>query len=106
MKMRWLAGLLALSMCSTAMADSAADIYKAKCKGCHGEDGKAQTKVGKKEKMADISTAEWQSKHSDEDIRTVISDGSKDNAKMKPFKDKLSAEEIASLVKYIRTLKK
>ena len=31
-------------------------------------------------------------------IRTIIADGSKDNSKMKPFKEKLSAAEIDGLV--------
>jgi len=95
-----------LAFSSAAFADGAADIWKAKCKGCHGEDGAGKTKVGIKEKVDDLSDAQWQARHSDEKIRTVISEGSKDNTKMKPFKDKLSAEEIDSLVAYIRTLKK
>jgi mono/diheme cytochrome c family protein len=100
------AAVLALSLAGTAFADSAADVYKAKCKGCHGEDGKAQTKVGIKEKMIDISTAEWNGKHTDADIKKVIEEGSTENKKMKPFKDKLSAGEIDSLVTYVRGLKK
>src|SRR5262249_7837304 len=91
---------------SAALADGAADIWKAKCKGCHGEDGAAKTKVGEKEKIADMSKAEWQAKHTDEQIKAVITDGSKNNSKMKPFKEKLSDEEIQSMVSYIRGLKK
>jgi len=41
----------------------------------------------------------------DGDIKKVITDGSDSNSKMKPFKEKLSEQEIDSLVKYIRTLK-
>jgi cytochrome c6 len=88
-----------------ALADEAPELWKAKCKGCHGEDGKAQTKIGQKEKVADLTTSEWQAKHSDQDIRTVITEGSKDNKKMKPFKDKLSTEEIDALIKYVRGMK-
>jgi cytochrome c553 len=91
---------------TAAFADGAADIWKAKCKGCHGEDGAGKTKVGEKEKVDDLSKPEWQAKHSDDQIRTVISEGSKNNSKMKPFKEKLSPEEIDSLVSHIRTLKK
>ena len=97
--------VLALSLSASAYAaeDSAA-IWKAKCKSCHGEDGKAQTKMGQKEKITDISRAEWQKKHSDEDIKKVITEGSKENSKMKPFKDKLTPEQIDALVKHIRGL--
>ena len=106
MKKTVIATLACLSLAAPAFADDAiADVWKAKCKSCHGEDGKADTKTGKKEKMEDISTADWQSKHSDEQIRKVIAEGEKDT-KMKAFKDKLSAAEIDGLVKYIRTLKK
>jgi mono/diheme cytochrome c family protein len=97
--------VLALSLAATsAGAEDAADIWKAKCKSCHGEDGKAQTKMGQKESIADMSTAEWQKHESDAELREVIAEGSKKNKKMKAFKDKLTPEQIDSLVKYIRTL--
>ncbi|MBX5481028.1 MAG: cytochrome c [Myxococcaceae bacterium] len=100
------AGLvLAISFASaTAFADDTADLWKAKCKSCHGADGKADTKEGRKSKIDDMSTAEWQSKHSDAEIKKVISEG-KPDTKMKPYKDKLSEAEIDGLVKYIRGLK-
>jgi mono/diheme cytochrome c family protein len=97
--------VLALSFAPAAMADSAADVWKAKCKACHGEDGRGQTKVGRKEKIADLTSATWQREHSDKEIRTVIKEGSPDNSKMKAFGTKLSEQEIDSLVKYIRGLK-
>lgn len=88
----------------TASAEEAAELWKAKCKSCHGATGKADTREGRKQKIDDISTAEWQAKHSDDEIRKVITEGKKDT-KMKAYKDKLSAQEIDSLVAYIRTLK-
>jgi mono/diheme cytochrome c family protein len=98
--------VLALSLAATgAGAEEAGDIWKAKCKSCHGEDGKGQTKMGLKEKVDDLTDAGWQTRHSDEKIRTVIAEGSKKNPKMKAFKDKLTPEQIDALVKYVRTLK-
>jgi cytochrome c553 len=97
--------VLALSLAANAYAEEAADVWKAKCKSCHGEDGKAKTKMGEKEKIPDLTLADWQKNHSDEKIRAAITDGSKDNAKMKPFKDKLTPEQIDALVKHIRALK-
>jgi cytochrome c6 len=92
-----------LGLSGTAFADDAPqDIWKARCKGCHGEDGKAKTKVGEKEKIPDFTTAEWQGHHTDAQILKNIADGSEENPKMKAFKDKLTAGEIDSLVKYIR----
>lgn len=98
-----LAVVLALSLSGAAFAeDSVADIWKAKCKSCHGEDGKAKTKMGEKEKIPDFSNAAWQKKHSDAELKDVIANGSKENAKMKAFKDKLTPEQIDGLVKYVR----
>jgi len=97
--------VMALSLAATsAGAEDAAEVWKAKCKSCHGEDGKAQTKMGQKESIDDLSDAGWQKRHSDEKIREVIAEGSQKNKKMKAFKDKLTPEQIDSLVKYIRTL--
>jgi mono/diheme cytochrome c family protein len=104
MKMRF-ALVLTLSLAANAYAEEAADVWKAKCKSCHGEDGKAKTKMGEKEKIPDMTQAGWQKGHSDEQIRTAIAEGSKTNNKMKPFKDKLTGEQIDALVKYIRTMK-
>ena len=102
MKMRF-ALVLALSLSATVYADEGAgDIWKSKCQGCHGPDGKAKTKMGEKEKIPDLTDAAWQKKHSDADIKETITNGSKDNAKMKAFKDKLTPEQIDGLVKYIR----
>jgi mono/diheme cytochrome c family protein len=96
---------LALGTSAPAWADSAEEIWKAKCKSCHGEDGRADTKQGKKENIPDISTADWQGRHTDAQIREVISEGSKDNKKMKAYKEKLTPGEIDSVVQYVRALK-
>ena len=85
--------------------DPAADIWTAKCKSCHGADGKADTRQGRQHKIDDMSDPGWQERHSDDQIRKVISEGVPDT-KMKPYKDKLSAAEIDALVKHIRSLKK
>lgn len=106
--MKPLRAALLLSLClgPVAGADTIPEIWKAKCKSCHGEDGKADTKTGKKEKIEDMTTAAWQKEWTDEKQRKMINDGSKDNKKMKPFKDKLSADEIDGLIKYVRDLVK
>ena len=97
--------LFASSLSTAALADDAAEVWKAKCKGCHGDDGKAKTKVGEKEKISDFTSVKWQEQFADADIRRVIADGSDSNSKMKPFKEKLTAQEIDALVKYIRGMK-
>jgi mono/diheme cytochrome c family protein len=105
MKTRY-ALLLSLSLATAAHADEAVELWTAKCKSCHGSDGKAQTPMGKKESIVDMSQPAWQKAESDADIREYIVEGSPRNKKMKPYKDKLTPEQIDSLVAYIRTLKK
>ena len=81
--------------------------WKKHCASCHGMDGKGDTAMGKKNKVEDLSSAEWQGnkKHTDTFIRDAIANGVPDT-KMKAFKDKLSDEEIGEMVAYIRALKK
>jgi cytochrome c6 len=105
MKLLRAALLISFSFAAVAHADGVPEIWKAKCKSCHGEDGKADTKSGKKEKINDMTVASWQSEWTDAKMKTIIMDGSKDNKKMKPFKDKLSAEEVDGLIKHIRGFK-
>ncbi|MBU8896352.1 cytochrome c [Corallococcus sp. H22C18031201] len=95
--------VLALSLAATAHAENAAEVWTAKCKSCHGEDGKAHTTLGKKESIVDMSQPAWQKAETDADIREVIADGSSRNSKMKAYKDKLTPAQIDALVGYIRT---
>ena len=87
----------------TAAAEPVEDIWKSKCKSCHGADGAAQTTEGKKQKVDSMRPAEWQTKWTDEKIKKIINEGSKDKPKMKAFKGKISDEDIDALVKHIRT---
>lgn len=115
MKLLPLAVVIAASLVTgAALADPASDFYTAQCKGCHGPDGKAQTKTGKEENMVDISTAEWQAKHTDAEIKKVILEGGTRKAakggpsKMKPQADKLKEANVNvdDMVKIVRSLKR
>lgn len=88
--------MLALPLAS--FADDAADIYKSKCAMCHGADGK-----GKMAGTRDLGSADVQ-KQSDADLTAVITKGKP--PKMPGYEGKLTADQIKSLVAYIRTLKK
>lgn len=83
-------------------ADTGADVFKTKCTACHGADGKGDTLMGKKLNAKDMTSADVQ-KLSDTDLSGFISNG-KD--KMPSYKEKLTADQIQDLVKYIRTFKK
>lgn len=78
------------------------------CAKCHGADGKAQTKVGKKLKVRDYTDAKVQAEMKDNEMLKAIAEGVKDEKgkeTMKGYKDELSAEEMAELVTFIRKLK-
>ena len=84
--------------------------YKKHCKKCHGWDGKAQTKMGKKKKLRDLTTAEYQSKAKDDEIVKVIKEGWKDpenpKRKMKPYGEKLSDAEVKTMLAIVRAFAK
>ena len=77
------------------------------CQKCHGADGKGETAIGKKLHLKDYTDATVQSKMTDADIVTTITDGIKENGKqkMKPFKDVLTKDEINDLVLHVRKFK-
>jgi len=82
--------------------------YTKKCATCHGKDGKAQTKMGKKLSVRDLTDPKVQETFSDDQAFKHLSDGmkAKDGTDlMDPFKGELSPEEIKALVDFVRTLK-
>lgn len=64
--------------------------------------------MGKKLGVKDYRDAKVQAEFDDAQAAHVIKDGVAEGGKtkMKPFKDKLSDEEIKALVAYVRSLKK
>lgn len=77
-------------------------LYASKCVICHAKNG-AGTPAWRAKGQPDLSTAEWQNTHSDEEIATRIRDG---KGKMPGFKNKLSDVEIKALVRQVRTLRR
>jgi cytochrome c6 len=90
-----------LSLSLSARAQSAADLFKARCAGCHAADGTG-SKTGKMMGAHDFTTADVQ-KMSDAELTDIITNGKN---KMPKYGDKLKPEDIKGLVAYIRTLKK
>lgn len=89
-------------------AATASENWENSCASCHGEDGKAQTKQGKKLKIRDYTDAAVQAELKDEEMVKAILDGVKgDNGKerMKGFKDELSEQDAKDLVAFIRKMK-
>ena len=78
-------------------------LFEKKCgTSCHGKDGKGKTKMGEKLKVKDFTDAATWKDQTDESLTKSIVDGISDK-KMPAFKDKLSADELKSLVAVLRT---
>jgi mono/diheme cytochrome c family protein len=93
-----LASILALA--PSVHAQNSAATYKAKCAGCHGADGKANTGPGKALGAHDFGSDEVR-KMSDADLIRSITDGKN---KMPAYGKSLKGPEIMDLVAYIRGL--
>ncbi len=78
--------------------------WETHCQGCHGPDGRARTRIGESDHVADLTTQPWQKSHGDAQIRKVIAEGSAANPKMKGFAAILTPAEIDGLVRWIRAL--
>jgi cytochrome c553 len=107
-KLAVLAACLTLGI-SSAFAADVKENWNKHCASCHGKDGKGETKAGKKADVKDLTDAAYQGSFTDEQMFRQIKEGMKDKAgkeRMKPFRDKLSDDEIKALGSFIRGLKK
>jgi mono/diheme cytochrome c family protein len=102
-----LVAILAIPAVSAYAADAKA-VYAKDCAKCHGEDGKGETKMGKKLGAKDYTDAKVQAELKDDAAFKAIKEGLKDKegkTLMKPSEG-VSDDEIKGLVAYMRTLKK
>lgn len=84
-----------------ASAGDAYELFLKNCSPCHGKDGKAETPAARKLGVKDLSL----SKLTDAQIKQQIHEGKQENqatSKLPAFKDRLSDEEIKSLVPVIK----
>jgi len=89
--------MFALPITSIA-ADEGADLFKAKCAMCHGQDASGKTAMGERMKIRDLRSAEVQ-KQTDAELEGIISKGKE---KMPAYGSKLSKEQIEKLVGFLR----
>src|SRR5215831_8521236 len=92
---------LAIPAISARAADAKA-LYAKDCAKCHGEDGKGETKMGKKLGAKDYTDAKVQTELKDEAGFKAIKEG---KTLMKPS-ELVSDDEIKGLVAYMRSFKK
>ena len=77
--------------------------YTTNCARCHGGDGLGHTKLGEMLEAPDLTDAAFQKSRSDGRIKNSIKHG---RGQMPAFDKKLSKDEIAAVIAYVRTLKR
>jgi cytochrome c553 len=98
----------AFTLTVTATAGDVKENWGTHCAACHGKDGKGQTKAGRMAGTKDQTDPAYQDTLKEDKMFTSIKEGLKDGDKdkMKPFKEKLSDDEIKALVAFVKSLKK
>lgn len=96
------AGLLCLAGPPLRAQDTGEALFKSKCAMCHGPDGAGKTKMGEMMKVPDLLSAEVQ-KQTDPELAQAITKGKN---KMPAYEGKLTKDQIAKLVAYVREIGK
>lgn len=100
------AAVISLMAASAARADDSKALYDKQCAKCHGEDGKGQTKMGKKLEAKDYTDPKVQGELKDDAALKSIKEGLKkdDKTLMKPAEG-LTDDQIKGLISYMRAFK-
>jgi mono/diheme cytochrome c family protein len=97
---------LVIGAAGVARADPA-ELFDKKCATCHGKDGKAETAMGRKLNMRNLSDPKVQATATDAQWERLIVEGVKGaGGKNVMPATKLTDAEAKELVKYVRALKK
>jgi cbb3-type cytochrome c oxidase subunit III len=78
-------------------------VYAANCARCHGADGQGQTTIGRMTEAPDMTDPKWQAGRSRSRMVASVTQG---RGQMPAFSKKLSKEEIAAAVAYVRSFKR
>jgi cytochrome c553 len=109
MKKLTMVALISLGLSAAiGFAGDAKANYEKDCAKCHGEDGKGETKMGKKLGAKDYTNAKVQEELKDEAAFKATKEGLKDKdgkVVMKPAEG-YSDDDIKALVAYMRAFKK
>jgi cytochrome c553 len=98
--------ILAAGTAVLSAADASAN-WDQHCKKCHGADGKAQTPMGKKLQVKDMTDAAYQATFTDEQAAKAIKEGVKQGDKtVMAAVEGLSDDDIKALVAKVRAFKK
>jgi cbb3-type cytochrome c oxidase subunit III len=78
-------------------------VYADRCARCHGADGQGRTRLGETVEAPDLTDRAFQQVRSSARMIASVTDG---RAGMPAFKKKLSRQDIAASVAYVRTLRR
>src|SRR5215213_6611310 len=81
---------------------SAKALFARKCATCHGTDGRGETVAGKISGVPNMTDRKWQESINEKRMATSITHG---RGSMPSFEEKLSQNEVASLVAHVRKFK-
>jgi mono/diheme cytochrome c family protein len=95
-------GLILLLGSPARAQETEKSLFKAKCAMCHGPDGAGKTTMGQTLKIPDLHSEDVQ-KLSDAELTQTVTKGKN---KMPAYEAKLSKEQIAQLVGFVRDLAK
>ena len=107
-KLTFFLAAFAVLLCSTSFAQSAADLYKSKCAGCHGTYGNGQegTKSGFVPRIGTLANKEYMASVPDDYLKMIIKKGGAYMGKiaaMPAWEHKFNDEQVDTLVAHIRT---
>jgi mono/diheme cytochrome c family protein len=95
-----LAAALLVSITAVRAAEDGKALYDAKCAVCHGTNGVPKSLA---KTSPTLSDPKWQQSTTVDAIEKRIIEGKAPT--MKPFKDKLTPEQIKAVAEYVLTLK-
>ena len=86
-----------------SQAERGRAVYEARCTRCHGADGAGRTRMAEIVEPPDMTDPAWQRQRSNARMIASVSNG---HGQMPAFKKKLSRQEIAASIAYVRTLRR
>lgn len=86
-----------------SQAERGRAVYEARCTRCHGADGAGRTRLAEVVEPPDMSDPAWQRQRGNARMIASVANG---RGQMPAFKKKLSRQEIAAAVAYVRTLRR
>lgn len=98
----WAAALALGAALEAAEPADGKSIFVSKCALCHGKNGTPQPAFAKKG-VRNLGDPEWQKSRTDEQIRKSILNG-RPGTMMASFEGAFTPEELAALVKFVRSL--